>query len=290
MNGDLSRPAASARPFYPSVQTPFVPPPHQYGGSATSYRAGRPPPLPGSYMPLGTYGPVLVPPGVVPIPSWSTYSGSVSPAMSPNGQPTAFAPASSAPAFAGPYHSFSSSSSVVPSTSIQKGNVFPVRPREPDCQFYVKTGDCKFGSSCRFNHPDWVLSKMNCPVSPMGLPLRPGVQPCSFYMQNGTCKFGRMCKFDHPIGTMRYSPSPSSLSEVPVTPYMIPSPLAGLSSSFSYTPGAKSESYLSRGASSVNTSTGSFGLIFQQNMPALFSGVQFPLSARPGGDVRQSMT
>lgn len=30
---------------------------------------------------------------------------------------------------------------------------FPVRPEAQDCAFYLKTGTCKFGSTCKFNHP-----------------------------------------------------------------------------------------------------------------------------------------
>ncbi|CAL9030868.1 unnamed protein product [Prunus brigantina] len=30
---------------------------------------------------------------------------------------------------------------------------YPVRPEAGDCSFYLKTGTCKFGSSCKFNHP-----------------------------------------------------------------------------------------------------------------------------------------
>ena len=26
-------------------------------------------------------------------------------------------------------------------------------PGEPDCHFFLKTGNCKFGEGCRFNHP-----------------------------------------------------------------------------------------------------------------------------------------
>lgn len=30
---------------------------------------------------------------------------------------------------------------------------YPVRPEAEDCAFYLKTGMCKFGSNCKFNHP-----------------------------------------------------------------------------------------------------------------------------------------
>lgn len=30
---------------------------------------------------------------------------------------------------------------------------YPVRPEAEDCSFYLKTGTCKFGANCRFNHP-----------------------------------------------------------------------------------------------------------------------------------------
>ncbi|CAK7336611.1 unnamed protein product [Dovyalis caffra] len=30
---------------------------------------------------------------------------------------------------------------------------FPVRPESEDCAYYMKTGTCKFGANCKFNHP-----------------------------------------------------------------------------------------------------------------------------------------
>ncbi|KAE8706504.1 hypothetical protein F3Y22_tig00110392pilonHSYRG00097 [Hibiscus syriacus] len=35
--------------------------------------------------------------------------------------------------------------------ALQRENVFPERPGQPECQFYMKTGDCKFGAVCRVN-------------------------------------------------------------------------------------------------------------------------------------------
>lgn len=61
-----------------------------------------------------------------------------------------------------------------PLTKSEDEHAYPQRPGEPECQFYMKTGDCKFGSSCRYHHPlDWTVPNTNFSLSPMGLPLRP---------------------------------------------------------------------------------------------------------------------
>ncbi|KAL4385010.1 hypothetical protein GQ457_15G025260 [Hibiscus cannabinus] len=136
---------------------------------------------------------------MVPIQGWSHYSAPVSPVLSPGAQPGA-QPAVGATSLYGPTQLSSQH------LRLQE-NTFPERPSEPECQYYLRTGNCKFGSSCRYHHPrDRVVPLTNCTLSPVGLPLRPGAQPCAFYLQNGHCKFGSTCKFDHPVGTMRYSP------------------------------------------------------------------------------------
>jgi hypothetical protein len=30
---------------------------------------------------------------------------------------------------------------------------YPQHPGEPDCSYYIRTGLCRFGATCRFNHP-----------------------------------------------------------------------------------------------------------------------------------------
>lgn len=78
----------------------------------------------------------------------------------------------SAPAYTGQYLPMSSSAG--PSGSSHKESSFPERPGQPECQYYLKTGDCKFGASCRYHHPpEWSADKTNYVLSPMGLPLRP---------------------------------------------------------------------------------------------------------------------
>ncbi|KAM7276842.1 hypothetical protein ACFE04_018708 [Oxalis oulophora] len=262
--------SASAPQFYQPVQSP----------------SARPPVLAGSYV-QGAYGPMLFPPGVVPVPGWSPYSAPVSPALSPGAQPQVGASSfygvtqlsSSVPQLPGPYPSIPSSSGPTMG-SIPTDQAFPERPGEPDCQYYLKTGDCKFGFSCRYHHPrDRVMPRTNCLLSPIGLPLRPGIQACSFYLQNGHCKFGSTCKFDHPVGTMRYSPSASSLIDVPVAPY----PHAG---SFLAPHMPSSSSEIISNDSYMNKVPSSAGLIFSQTGQPLLPHLQ--LSAQSAVDFRRS--
>lgn len=51
---------------------------------------------------------------------------------------------------------------------------FPERPGQPVCAYFLKTGDCKFKSGCRFHHPkNWAHKSDVCALSDKGLPLRP---------------------------------------------------------------------------------------------------------------------
>ncbi|KAM1700338.1 hypothetical protein ACFX2K_031593 [Malus domestica] len=83
----------------------------------------------------------------------------IRPVLSPGAQPTVGATSlygitqlsSPTHGLASPYTSITSS--VGPSSSNPSGQVFPERPGELECQYYLKTGDCKHGSSCRYHHP-----------------------------------------------------------------------------------------------------------------------------------------
>ncbi|XXG80661.1 hypothetical protein AAC387_Pa09g1477 [Persea americana] len=263
---------SSAPTFYPTVQPPPVPSP-----SVAGWQVVRPSLMPTSYV-QGHY-PVLLSPGVVQIPSWSHYPPPASPAASPGTQHAVgtgllygltqqLSP--SAPAYPGPFLSVSSSAG--PSTSSQKEHMFPERPGQPECQFYVRTGDCKFGSACRYHHPpEWSMPKTTCALNSEGLPLRPGAQPCTFYAQHGICKFGSTCKFDHPMGMLSYSPSASSLADMAVAPYPVGSSMGTLAPSSSsselrpeFVAGSNRESLSSRIQSSETMSSGSVGSIFSK--------------------------
>lgn len=63
-------------------------------------------------------------------------------------------------------------------------NVFPQRPAGgvQECDFFVKTGNCKFGQACHFHHP---LSHSVKVSSNGGHPMRPGQAICPFYERTG---------------------------------------------------------------------------------------------------------
>lgn len=83
---------------------------------------------------------------------------------------------------------------------------YPQRPGQSECDYYMKTGECKFGERCKFHHPADRLSAMtkqapqqpNVKLSLAGYPRREGALNCPYYMKTGTCKYGATCKFDHP--------------------------------------------------------------------------------------------
>ena len=71
---------------------------------------------------------------------------------------------------------------------------FPQRPGQMLCDFYVRTGFCKFQQACKYDHPVEFAVKVNS----LGLPLRAHGLACSYYAKTGSCKFGPSCKFHHP--------------------------------------------------------------------------------------------
>ncbi|KAH0461391.1 hypothetical protein IEQ34_008966 [Dendrobium chrysotoxum] len=141
-----------------------------------------------------SYAQVVLPQGLAQVPSWNTFPQQNSGNVQFVGSGTAM----------GPPASYSS---------------FPVRPGEPDCPFFAKTGDCKFGSGCRFNHPIGNITPTpDCELSPEGLPLRPGQPLCVFYGRYGFCGYGLTCVFDHPIAAPKgiTDSLSTSSSDVPV--------------------------------------------------------------------------
>ncbi|XP_031118770.1 zinc finger CCCH domain-containing protein ZFN-like isoform X2 [Ipomoea triloba] len=186
-------------PVYPPVRSPTSPGQLSYPLSRPSFITSP------RWQGPSNYSPLMVPPGMVSVPGYA-YSGQLGSVSSAEGQKL----------------TAGSSQVYGASRAIERENVFPERPGQPECQFYMKTGDCKFGSVCRFHHPrERLIPPPDCMLSPIGLPLRPGEQICIFYSRYGICKFGPSCKFDHPMGVFAYSLSPSPSTDAPAGQFLL---------------------------------------------------------------------
>ncbi|KAF8055068.1 hypothetical protein N665_1304s0019 [Sinapis alba] len=135
--------------------------------------------------PYATYNQMVLPPGMV---GWNPYQATSVSAIpsSPGIQPSSV------------YGTTPLSPSAPPYQSSNKEQSFPQRPGQSECTYFMRTGDCKFGTSCRYHHPlEAVASPNGVTLTHIGLPLRPGTAQCSHFAQHGICKLGPACKFDH---------------------------------------------------------------------------------------------
>uniref|UniRef100_A0A0E0F5M4 C3H1-type domain-containing protein n=1 Tax=Oryza meridionalis TaxID=40149 RepID=A0A0E0F5M4_9ORYZ len=181
-----------------------------------------------------SYAQVIVPPGLVQVPGWNPYAAQIGSSSSDDQQRTA----GGAKYYTGSRHSetpnmgdqgmfssYQAGSVPLGLYTVQRESIFPERPDQPECQFYMKTGDCKFGAVCKFHHPkERIIPTPNCALSSLGLPLRPGEPICTFYSRYGICKFGPNCKFDHPMGTVMYGLPTSPTGDVSARRMLAPVP------------------------------------------------------------------
>ncbi|KAI3928542.1 hypothetical protein MKW98_024143 [Papaver atlanticum] len=79
---------------------------------------------------------------------------------------------------------------------VANSSLYPDRPGEPDCIYYIRTGLCGYGNNCRFNHPSSYPGQV---AQYRGeLPERDGLPDCQYFLKTGTCRFGVTCKYSHP--------------------------------------------------------------------------------------------
>ncbi|KAM7269591.1 hypothetical protein ACFE04_025088 [Oxalis oulophora] len=99
------------------------------------------------------------------------------------------------------------------------GTIYPQRPGHAECDYYMKTGVCKFGETCRFHHPidRSASAALDIKLTLAGLPRREGSVHCPYYMKTGACKYGVTCKFDHPPPGELVSMAASQGTSTPVT-------------------------------------------------------------------------
>eukprot|EP00250_Pteridium_aquilinum_P001847 c12054_g1_i1 orf=699-2291(-) len=209
--------------------------PHSFPTGMPSWSLPRAPYMPRSrFQGPSSFAPLIVQPqNIVSVPGWGAYQARIGPQQPVlGGGSFMFGTGAVNEATSGGIHtnynpyvpgSATGPPPAMQSTFLSSDSTFPERPGQLECQYYMKTGDCKFGMSCRFHHPRERASTIpSCILSPVGLPLRQGAPQCSFYMQYGMCKFGPTCKFDHPpTNSLAYSPSASSLMDMPVAPYPV---------------------------------------------------------------------
>ncbi|KAL0444788.1 UNVERIFIED_CONTAM: Zinc finger CCCH domain-containing protein 3 [Sesamum latifolium] len=180
--------------------------------------------VPQSYMPII----------ISPSQGWNTYTGSVSP-LSVTSVLTAPASDGQLPV---PY--------------------LPQRPDQPECQYYMNHGSCKYGSDCKYHHPIKKITQLPpSSLGPLGLPLRPGLPVCSYYSLYGLCKYGPTCKFDHPLDGYAYAYSlsvpPLSVPYSPSSPYQSTSSLAPSSETSPSKP-SKLNDWIKKGVPASNKS------------------------------------
>ncbi|XP_022745477.1 zinc finger CCCH domain-containing protein ZFN-like isoform X2 [Durio zibethinus] len=175
-------------PIYPTIPSPTTPGQQSYPGDITNWSRASFIPNPRWQGP-SSYAPLILPQGMVSVPGWNAYSGQLASVSSSenlqlaNGNNQIYGTSrqneSVAAESQASFSQFRSGSVPVGFYALQRENVFPERPGQPECQFYMKTGDCKFGAVCRFHHPrERVLPAPDCMLSPLGLPLRPKMDIC----------------------------------------------------------------------------------------------------------------
>ncbi|MFS7999385.1 putative transcription factor C3H family [Helianthus anomalus] len=163
---------------------------------------------------------------------WTPYIGNISPILSTNG--------------------LTYGDHVHPSTPCSN---LPVRPSEPECRYFMKTGTCKDGSACKYHHPRENMVKTDASsFGPFGLPFRPGQPVCPYYCLYGICKYGSGCKYDHPLMVYSYNYVPGMTTLPMVDPSLL-SYGAMNSSDSSYSKSLKRPSQTSEQISKVKLGT-----------------------------------
>ncbi|XVF16285.1 hypothetical protein REPUB_Repub10bG0018000 [Reevesia pubescens] len=92
---------------------------------------------------------------------------------------------------------------------------YPLRPYAKDCSFFLKTGNCKFGLNCKFNHP--VGRGFQDEENHKGWTAeQTGQIECKYYRATGGCKYGNACRYRHPNEDYVLAPTEANSFGLPV--------------------------------------------------------------------------
>lgn len=72
----------------------------------------------------------------------------------------------------------------------------PERPGEANCIYYLRTGSCSYGESCRYNHPRDRAAAVSYRFSSLGSISPPSVMLC--FASSLQCTWGLVC-YDSPV-------------------------------------------------------------------------------------------
>ncbi|KAI0561167.1 DNA2/NAM7 helicase [Gracilaria domingensis] len=94
---------------------------------------------------------------------------------------------------------------------------------KPICQFFQRTGTCKFGDNCRFSHDVRISSRREASSSASASSSQQNAKKtksqlstndfrpiCNFFAKTGTCKYGDNCRFSHDAKNASKRQSPQS--------------------------------------------------------------------------------
>ncbi|KMZ59924.1 hypothetical protein ZOSMA_63G00360 [Zostera marina] len=86
-------------------------------------------------------------------------------------------------------------------SEIVQETYYPTRPNALDCPYYMKTGNCGYNATCRFNHPsDKRKMELENTMEDKELVAYDKFTPkveCKYYQSSAGCKYGSLCKFSH---------------------------------------------------------------------------------------------
>eukprot|EP00471_Norrisiella_sphaerica_P004966 CAMPEP_0184484076 /NCGR_PEP_ID=MMETSP0113_2-20130426/5780_1 /TAXON_ID=91329 /ORGANISM="Norrisiella sphaerica, Strain BC52" /LENGTH=87 /DNA_ID=CAMNT_0026864861 /DNA_START=812 /DNA_END=1075 /DNA_ORIENTATION=+ len=74
---------------------------------------------------------------------------------------------------------------------------YPMRPGQPQCTYYVKTGECKFGATCKWDHPEMSAQQIrSLKMQASNMQQQQQSQTFESDTANGTTSSGKASKWD----------------------------------------------------------------------------------------------